>query len=77
MSASPTQINAVCSQLIAEAEAISKYTNDLELIKDGDPKLVKTFEDIRLDELEHVQNLTIALTELLGSGEEEGGEGSE
>lgn len=75
MSASPTQINAVCNQLIAEAEAITKYTNDLELTKDGDPKLTKTFEDIRLDELEHIQNLTVALTELLV--EEEGGEGSE
>ena len=75
MSASPTQINAVCNRLIAEAEAITKYTNDLELIKDGDPKLTKTFEDIRLDELEHIQNLTVALTELLV--EEEGGEGSE
>lgn len=75
MSASPTQINAVCNQLIAEAEAITKYTNDLELIKDGDPKLTKTFEDIRLDELEHIQNLTVALTELLV--EEEGSEDSE
>lgn len=39
MSASPTQINAVCNELIAEAEAIMKYTGDLELLKDGDPKL--------------------------------------
>lgn len=76
MPTSPTQINAVCNELIAEAEAIVKYTGDLEAIKDGDPKLVKTFEDIRLDELEHIQNLTVALTELLVE-EEEGGEGSE
>lgn len=76
MSASPTQINAVCNQLIAEADAIIKYTNDLELIKDGDPKLTKTFEETRLDELEHIQNLTLALTELLAV-EEEGGEGAE
>ena len=39
MPASPTQINAVCNELIAEAEAIVKYTGDLEAIKDGDPKL--------------------------------------
>lgn len=75
MTASPTQINAVCNELIAEAEAIIKYTSDIELIKDGDPKLVKTFTEIRLDELEHIQNLAMALTELLV--EEEGGEGSE
>ena len=75
MTASPTQINAVCNELIAEAEAIIKYTSDIELIKDGDPKLVKTFTEIRLDELEHIQNLAMALTELLV--EEEGGEGTE
>ena len=76
MSATPTPIIAVCNELIAEANAIIAYTNDLELLKDGDPKVVKTFEDIRLDELEHVQNLTVALTELMVV-EEEGGEGSE
>ena len=76
MSASPTPIIATCNELIAEAEAIIKYTNDLELIKDGDSKTVKTFEDIRADELEHVQKLTLALTELMG-GEEEGGQGPE
>ena len=32
MPASPTQINAVCNELIAEAEAIVKYTGDLEAI---------------------------------------------
>ena len=77
MAASPIQINAVCNELIAEAEAIVKYTGDIELIKDGDPKLVKTFEETRLDELEHIQNLTMALTELLVEEEKEGGEGSE
>ena len=76
MSASPTQINAVCSQLIAAAESVTKYTNDLELIKDSDPKLVKTFEENRLDGLEHIQSLAVALTELLVEAEE-GGEGSE
>jgi hypothetical protein len=77
MTASPTQINVVCNELIAEAEAIVKYTSDIELIKEGDPKLVKTFMETRLDELEHIQNLTVALTELLVEEEEEGGGGSE
>ena len=72
MSASPTQINAVCNELIAEAEAIMKYTGDLELLKDGDP-----FQELRLDELEHIQELAIALSELLAGEEEEGGEGDE
>lgn len=76
MPVSPTHVIAVCNELIAEATAIIAYTNDLELVKDGDPKVVKTFTDIRLDELEHVQNLTVALTELMVA-EEEGGEGSE
>lgn len=77
MEASPIQINAVCNEIIAEAEAIVKYTGDIESTKEGNPELAKTFEDIRLDELEHVQNLTIALTELLGGAEEGGGEGKE
>ena len=77
MSASPTQINAVCNELIAEAEAIMKYTGDLELLKDGAPKLTDTFQELRLDELEHIQELAIALSELLAGEEEEGGEGDE
>ena len=77
MSASPTQINAVCNELIAEAEAIMKYTSDIELLKDGNQKLTDTFLELRLDELGHVQELAIALSELLAGGEEEGGESSE
>ena len=77
MSASPTQINAVCNELIAEVEAIMKYTSDIELLKDGNQKLTDTFLELRLDELEHVQELAIALSELLAGGEEEGGESSE
>lgn len=73
MSASSTPIIATCNELIAEAEAIIKYTNDMKLIKDGDPEVLKTFEDIRADELEHLQKLTLALTKLMG-GEEEGGQ---
>ena len=76
MEASPTQIGVICGQLRSKADAIIKITGDIELIKDGGGDLLKTLTDTRLDELRHVQDLTIALTEALAV-EEEGGEGSE
>ena len=76
MEASPTQIGVICGQLMSKADAIIKITGDIELIKDGRGDLLKTLTDTRLDELRHVQDLTIALTEALAV-EEEGGEGSE
>ena len=76
MEASPTQIGVICGQLMSKADAIIKITGDIELIKDGGRDLLKTLTDTRLDELRHVQDLTIALTEALAV-EEEGGEGSE
>lgn len=76
MEASPTQIDVICGQLMAKADAITKITGDIELIKDGGGDLLKTLTDTRLDELRHVQDLTIALTEALAA-EEEGGESSE
>lgn len=67
----PNTVNAVCRQLIAEADAIIKYTDDREAIKDTDEKTKKLFDDIRKDELEHVQKLCIQLTELLTPDESE------
>lgn len=66
-------IAALCRQLIAEAEAIIKYTEDIEAtkaIEGGDAAL---FDELRLDELEHIQKLTLELTEALSTGEEETG----
>lgn len=77
MEASPTQINVICGQLAAKADAIIKITGDIELIKEGGEDLLKTLTDARLDELRHVQDLTIALTEALTTEDEEGGGGSE
>lgn len=76
MEASPTHINVICGQLMSKADAITKITGDIELIKDGGGDLLKTLTDTRLDELRHIQDLTIALTEALNV-EEEGGEGAE
>ena len=73
MEASPTQINVICDQLAAKADAITKLTGDIELIKEGGEDLLKTLTDIRLDELRHIQDLTIALTEALEEEEEGGG----
>lgn len=64
-------INAICRQLIAEAEAIIKYTDDREMVKDTDEKTANLFEEVRADELEHIQKLCIQLTELLTPDEGE------
>lgn len=62
-------IKAVCRELIAEADAIIKYTDDIsctESLESGPADLLK---EIRLDELEHVQKLTLQLTEMLTEAE--------
>jgi len=55
-----------CKQIVDEATAIIRYTESIDLTTDKTLKSV--FEETRLDELGHVQKLTVALTELL-SGE--------
>lgn len=66
-------IKALCRELIAEAEAIIKYTDDItctEQLENGPAELLK---ELRLDELEHVQKLALQLTETLTEAEEPAG----
>lgn len=66
-------IKALCRELIAEADAIIKYTDDIsctESLENGPSELLK---EIRLDELEHVQKLTLQLTEMLTETEKPAG----
>jgi len=66
-------VKALCRQLIAEAEAIIKYTEDIECMKTIEDGASALFDELRLDELEHIQKLTLELTEALSTGEEEPG----
>ncbi len=58
-------IEAICNELISEATAVKEYTKDIEdaLLKQGGKKTAKLFDDIRIDEVEHIQKLALALTE--------------
>lgn len=70
-------IKALCRELIAEADAVIKYTDDItatESLEGGPADLLK---EIRLDELEHIQKLTLSLTEMLTVAEEEDAGGEE
>jgi hypothetical protein len=59
----------LCNQIGKEAEAISQYTFSLH--SSPSEETAGLFKEIRKDELEHIQALVTALTELL---EGEGGE---
>lgn len=70
-------IVAICRQIQEEAGAIHKYTEDIGMIGESNPDTLALLQDIRLDELEHIQKLTLELTKLLmgdGSDEEDEGE---
>jgi hypothetical protein len=70
---SAISVTALCRQLIAEAEAIIKYTENIECTKSIEGGASALFDELRLDELEHIQKLTLELTEALSTGEEEPG----
>ena len=62
-------IKALCRELIAEADAIIKYTNDISFVESPESGPANLLKEIRLDELEHVQKLTLQLTEMLTEAE--------
>ena len=65
-------IKNICQALKEEADAVISYTDKISatLQVEGTDATVQTFEKIRLDELEHIQHLTLELTRLLTSGAE-------
>lgn len=70
-------IRALANELHEEAEAIRKYTEDIAFVGEQDPEVTALLKDIRLDELEHVQKLAIALSKALVEaepGDKTGGE---
>ncbi len=66
-------IRALCRELAAEADAVVKYTDDIEATESLESGPADLFREIRLDELEHIQKLTLALTEQLTIAEEDAG----
>lgn len=72
-------IKNICQALKEEAEAVISYTDKISSTNqtDGMEETAQRLEMIRLDEVEHIQNLTLELTKLLSSTATEGGEGDE
>lgn len=70
-------IRALCRELTAEADAVIKYTDDIEITESLEGGPADLLREIRLDELEHIQKLTLSLTEQLTITEEAGGEENE
>ena len=67
-------IKNICHALIKEAEAVKSHTfgiENLEMVH-GAEETVKTLQLSRLDNVEHIQNLTIALTHALSGSIAEG-----
>lgn len=62
-------IKTICEALIAEAEAVMKNTERITdtLEFHGPVEAIKTFSINRLDEVEHIQNLTLELTKVIST----------
>lgn len=65
-------IKTICQSLKEEAEAVISYTEKIAAIAtvEGGNKTAHAMEKIRLDEIEHIQNLCLELTKLMISGTE-------
>lgn len=59
------QINKICLALKKETEAVIDYTNLLNATEKEEHK--RAFEVIRLDAVEHIQQLTLELTKMIVS----------
>ncbi|MFR1711282.1 MAG: hypothetical protein ACLSWE_03825 [[Clostridium] symbiosum] len=76
-------IKNICQALKEEAEAIISYTDKIRCTSEvnGAEAVVMQLAKIRLDEVEHIQNLTLELTRLMMTdtepAAESGGEESE
>lgn len=64
-------ISAVCRQLKMVADRIDNMSMDIEQFEQSNGAMVDTYVDLRLDELEHAQVLTLRLTELITQADEE------
>jgi len=62
------EIERICREIAAEANAIAEYTQDIESGVVG-PESVRVFNDIRADELEHLEAHLVLLKMCLKEGE--------
>lgn len=70
-------IKNICQALKEEADAVISYTDKIAATEQTGnmEETVQTLAMIRLDEVEHIQNLCIELTKIIsGSGKKEYGE---
>ncbi len=58
------QIGVITRQLEQASRRVDSLTNDIEEIKEDDASLAEMLSSFRLDELEHIQQLTLALSEM-------------
>lgn len=72
-------IKNICQALKEEADAVISYTDKIAAISkaEGMGETVQTLAMTRLDEVEHIQNLTIELTRLMSDRSSSGEEGTE
>lgn len=63
-------IKNICNALKEEAEAVISYTDKISATSavEGMDATVQALALIRLDEVEHIQNLTIELTKMMSTG---------
>lgn len=63
-------IKNICQALKEEADAVISYTDKISATSEheGMEDTAMQFAKIRLDEVEHIQNLTLELTRLMASG---------
>lgn len=72
-------IKIICHALKEEAEAIISYTDKIAATEQSGnmEETVQTLAMIRLDEVEHIQNLCIELTKIVSGSKKAGYEESE
>ena len=63
-------IKNICQALKEEADAVISYTDKIAAAEktEGMEETSKVLSVIRLDEVEHIQNLTLEITKLLAAG---------
>ena len=76
-------IKNIAQAIIREAESVKSHTWNIEALEKLDAKdseaeaylnnALKTLEISRLEDIEHIQNLTISLTKLISKGSLPGG----
>ena len=66
-------VKAICQALIEEAGLVISHTDKIAALGSSDARTTaQAIGGMRLDAVEHIQNLTLELTRLITSGEEPG-----